>query len=155
MIRVLPIFTKYADRIYSGEKKIELRRGTLGLNHYSVVLLYEVTPSQVIKGGILIDGGFQLKPKEMWKKYNPVLGISEQDFFKYFEGSPVACGYSIKESFLLKTPYTKEDLKRIDFVAPQGISTWTGETPPEVEKLKEQYNLRWSAERPHQLDLIK
>lgn len=142
MIIVLSIYSQYADKIFSGEKTIELRKDSMGLKSNDFILLYETIPERKIRGGFLVENIFHCHPSVMWKNNHPVLGIKKDDYLKYYENSQVSYGIRVKEVFLLDNPLNQDDLVSRRFTPPQGFVHWTWDAPKEIINIAKKYNLR-------------
>ena|ERR1044072_2037334 len=90
---LLSIKPKYANAILTGEKKVEFRKA-LFKNDVKRVYIYSSAPEQKIIGYFTIDEIVSASPKKLWKEFNPVGVINEEEFFDYFADKSI--GYSIK-----------------------------------------------------------
>lgn len=114
---LLSIKPKYANAILSGEKLVEFRKLTFK-QEIERVYIYSSSPEQRILGYFTIEDIISDTPKKLWKEFNRVGSITEEDFFDYFANKEI--GYTIKIKSVNKFKRAK-DPKEIfkNFVAPQ------------------------------------
>jgi predicted transcriptional regulator len=89
---ILSIKPKYANAILAGEKKVEFRKLTFK-KEIEKVYIYSSAPEQRIIGYFTIKNIISDTPERLWRKFNRVGSINEEDFFDYFENKEI--GYSI------------------------------------------------------------
>lgn len=116
---LLPIKPLYANRILSGEKKVEYRKQVLSRKDVSYVLIYTSHPICRVVGEFKIAGILSDTPDKLWEKTADVGGINQTDYFAYFAGRSIAYAYQIEEVKVFETPRTLSEygLKR----APQNF----------------------------------
>jgi predicted transcriptional regulator len=90
---LLSIKPKYANAILAGEKLVEFRK-LVFKKPIERVYIYSSAPEQRIIGYFIIEDIIADTPKELWKQFNKVGSIAEEDFFEYFANKKI--GYSIK-----------------------------------------------------------
>jgi predicted transcriptional regulator len=114
---LLSIKPKYANAILAGVKLVEFRKLTFK-QEIERVYIYSSSPEQRIIGYFTIEDIISDTPKKLWKEFNRVGSITEEDFFDYFANKEI--GYSIKIKSVNKFKKAK-DPKEIfeNFVAPQ------------------------------------
>lgn len=114
---LLSIKPKYANAILAGVKLVEFRKLTFK-QEIERVYIYSSSPEQRIIGYFTIEDIISDTPKKLWKEFNRVGSITEEDFFDYFANKEI--GYSIKIKSVNKFKKAK-DPKTIfeNFVAPQ------------------------------------
>jgi predicted transcriptional regulator len=69
-IKELSIKRVYAERIFTGEKTIELRKRDIGIYPGMLILLYEVVPDSCIRGGFILHRTKCLPKDTMWQQYH-------------------------------------------------------------------------------------
>lgn len=89
---ILSIKPVYANEILTGRKKVEFRK-RIFKRDVEKVYIYSSSPLRKIVGYFTFNYIDQDSPEKLWSKYKDVAGISETDFFKYFDGHDK--GYSI------------------------------------------------------------
>ena len=103
---LLPIKPLYANRILSGEKKVEYRKQVLSRRNVSNVLIYASRPVCRVIGEFRIAGIISDTPDKLWKKTAGVGGINRTDYFAYFANHSIAYAYQIEEVKVFGTPRT-------------------------------------------------
>jgi len=92
---LVSIHPEFADRILSGEKKVEFRRRALGLG-VTYIIIYATRPVGAVVGvaeiGIVECGS----PATLWAQFGHVGGIGRSDFFRYFEGATTGFAYALQ-----------------------------------------------------------
>ena len=111
----------YADLVFSGLKKAELRRHLSGGLEGRDVFVYVSSPVKILRGGFRIGQVWSGTPKDIWKEVSCMAGVSRKTFNEYYSGAPVAFALEIIDVWEYKTPKTLDELrmKFIDFVVPQ------------------------------------
>lgn len=89
---LLSIKPKYADAIFSGDKKIEFRK-KIASSSVGRVFVYSSFPCKRIIGYFDIERILYCPPIVLWNKYKNIGCISYDEFFGYFTG--VSFGYGI------------------------------------------------------------
>jgi predicted transcriptional regulator len=114
---LLSIKPKYANAILAGQKLVEFRKLAFK-REIERVYIYSSAPEQRIIGYFIIDAIVSDTPAGLWKQFNKVGSINEEDFFEYFANKEI--GYSIKIKSVNKFRKSK-DPKDIfkNFVPPQ------------------------------------
>jgi predicted transcriptional regulator len=132
---ILSIKPIYANQILTGTKTIELRKSSMGLTASDVVLVYSSAPEQRFAFWFRIHRVEPLSVSEMWKRYEPVLGINHEDYAAYFGDLDTAVGLHVGEVHPLNPIPLREIEKVVDgFVPPQGL-IWLRDDCGRFEKL--------------------
>jgi predicted transcriptional regulator len=114
---LLSIKPKYANAILTGEKLVEFRKLTFK-RQIERVYIYSSAPEQRIIGYFTIEDIISDTPEELWRQFNKVGSITEEDFFDYFANKEI--GYSIKIKSVSKFRKSKNPKDIFEnFVAPQ------------------------------------
>jgi len=123
-VKVLPIFTMYADQIRDGTKAIELRTYNPGIFPGSWTLLYETRPAQVIRTAFYSSGFICMKPEQLWHEYSEIMGITPEAYDSYFDGK--SCAYGVMVEHVVDfEPILYQQLKQdLNFTAPYGCKSW-------------------------------
>ncbi len=93
---LLSVKPKYAEEIISGKKKYEFRKSIFKREDVEKMYIYSSSPVKKIIAIVDIDGILSDSPQELWEQCQEDAGISESEFFSYFENSDI--GYAIKIS---------------------------------------------------------
>ncbi len=98
MNALLSIRPKYVEEMVKGNKRYEFRK-SIFKKDVDKVWIYATSPTQKIVGTFVIGKILKDTPDNLWKKFNGLSGMREQDFFDYYSG--------IKEGFALELKYLK------------------------------------------------
>jgi predicted transcriptional regulator len=91
---LLSIKPEYVERIFSGEKTVELRRvvpKSLSIN--SELIIYSTSPEKCIVGKARLKKITRLPVTRLWDEIKNCAGIERKAFFSYFEGK--SHGYAL------------------------------------------------------------
>lgn len=114
---LLSIKPKYANAILTGQKRVEFRKLAFK-REIERVYIYSSAPEQRIIGYFTIDDIVSDTPKKLWREFNAVGSITEEDFFEYFADKEI--GYSIKIKEVTRFTKSKNPKKIFEnFVPPQ------------------------------------
>lgn len=107
---LLPIKPRFADLIFSEQKKYEYRRRIFKNDNIKRVVVYVTSPRCWIIGEFEIRSIIVDTPQEIWKQTSDAGGIPEGAFREYFRGA--AFGYAIKigKLFLFKRPKNPKEI---------------------------------------------
>jgi predicted transcriptional regulator len=111
-ILIVSIKPEFADKIFSGDKTIELRKAMPNVKKGDKIIIYVTNPVKAIRGIGTIDNIVEGTPNVIWKKYNSKTGISKKTFFDYYSNSLRAVGIVISDIFEFKEEVKLEDIKR-------------------------------------------
>ena len=109
---LLSIHPEYADSIFSGEKKIELRRTRPRVSKGDTVLVYVSSPRKELVGTFTVAGIVEDTPSSLWKKVKHIAAITSRVFDKYYAGSTYAIGIRVSAARTLPTPIPLADLRK-------------------------------------------
>jgi len=120
---VLSVRPLYSDRIFEGNKTVELRRRfPVAAPRGTIAYIYSTSPVRAMVGSTEIKNVMKMPVPEIWKKFGKMAQITKVDFDDYFAG--------IKEGFALKIsnprPFFRpvklmELRKRFGFEPPQSF----------------------------------
>lgn len=80
---IISIKHLYAERIYYGTKKYEIRTRIPKLQRYDYIFIYEPKPIALITGVIIVTNILKLTPQAAWDTKAHVLGITKDNFDEY------------------------------------------------------------------------
>ena len=80
---IISIKPLYAERIYNGNKRYEIRTRIPKLKRLDVIYIYETKPIALITGVIIVTNILKLTPREAWDTKEHQLGITKNEFFAY------------------------------------------------------------------------
>lgn len=117
---LLSIKPENVEKIISGEKKFEFRKKIWKRELIKIVFLYSSTPIRKIIGYFFIDKIIKGNPETIWHYCQEGAGITEEVFFRYFEGKSLAYAIRIGNLRIFDNPINPlETIK--DFKAPQSF----------------------------------
>ena len=86
---------RYADLVFEGVKRAELRRRTLARMEGRDVFVYVTSPIMMLRGGFRVGEVWAGTPQDIWDKVSESAGVDKDDFDAYYEGQSVACALEI------------------------------------------------------------
>ena len=106
---VMSIKPEYVTKIFNGSKRYEFRK-TLTKDFCSTVLIYATAPVGAIVGGFVCGSIYEDEPERVWGLCHRYAGISQDEFYNYFEGRNKAYAYRVLSSFCFLPCFKLEDL---------------------------------------------
>jgi len=119
-VALLPIKPKFANAIMDGSKRVEFRKVKFQRNVRHVVV-YASSPISMVIGYFTVAGIDEGSPAELWRKYEAVGGIAEDEFRKYYRSAGSAIAINVGEVKTLSKPVRLASLKR-NLTAPQSFA---------------------------------
>ena len=118
---LLSLKPHYADLVFGGHKKVELRRRFVKRLEGNDVFVYAKTPVRMLRGRFKVGRVWAGTPEEVWSLVSESAGVEKPDFDAYYAGRDVAYAFEIIEPLEYKSPLTLDALKRMfrNFVVPQ------------------------------------
>lgn len=104
---------KYANKLISGQKDIELRKMKPHVQQGDYVIIYASAPVKAVIGFGKVKNIIVCSPNEMWTKYSIRLGIMQQVFNSYYANHKKAIGIEFEMIKPIK-PIELEELKKVD-----------------------------------------
>lgn len=92
---VISIKHKYAEKIYSGEKTMELRKCCPSVPPGTRCFIYEPLPYGRITGFFDYGGCITSVPENLWNAYSKLMGIEKNEYLNYFKGCKRATGWLV------------------------------------------------------------
>ena len=129
----------YADLVFKGIKKVELRRRIVSQIKDHEVFIYVSNPSMELRGGFRVGEVWHGTPKDVWQMISHIEDVDKQVFDAYFEGQCTAYALEIKDVWEYKVPVGLSRLRNSfdNFVVPQSWRYLTTEERcafPKMEK---------------------
>lgn len=121
MAKLFSIKQEYTDKIYSKEKKVELRRQNINTKKGDKCLIYTTSPVKKITGTFTVKEKLRLPINLLWRKTKEIAGISKKKFFEYFEGCKKGTAIFFEQVKRLIHAISLNELRRIKrgFMPPQ------------------------------------
>lgn len=112
---------QYADLVFDGLKKAELRRRDLRRMKGRDVFVYVTSPVMQLRGGFQVGEVFIGPPDEIWEKVSSEAGVNKSEYDAYYAGRKIACALKIEYVWEYENPLELSGLraKFRDFVVPQ------------------------------------
>lgn len=104
---------RHADNIFSGLKKVELRRRSMNIDKGTIVWIYVKYPIAAIVGKAVVEESFSLAPISLWKRFSSISGLTKDEFFEYFDGLSKGFAIGLSQAAKLDRPISLDDLRRI------------------------------------------
>lgn len=101
---LLSVRPKYTAKIVEGEKKYEFRKRIFKRRDIKHIYIYSTSPVSKIVGTIIIKGIFEGSPGEIWEKCSLYSGMTEEEYFCYFENKEKAFAIEIKDVKVFTEP---------------------------------------------------
>ncbi|MHC1781243.1 MAG: ASCH domain-containing protein [Anaerolineaceae bacterium] len=120
-VLLLSLRPKYAKQVFSGTKKIELRRVKPKLNEGDTVLVYVSSPVKQVWGTFTVARIIDKPIRELWALVENEAGISKDEFYRYYSGVDHGYGIYIKD---IKSIFQPIDLHLIK-------EQWSNFHPPQ------------------------
>jgi predicted transcriptional regulator/predicted nucleic acid-binding protein/GNAT superfamily N-acetyltransferase len=118
---LLSIQPEFAHRIFTGTKKVELRRVRPKLEESDWVIVYVSTPVRAVVGAFQVDRIVEALPNRLWRIVRHEAGVTRKEFELYYAGASNACGIFFKKTMTLSHPVELAHLRRL----------WAGFHPPQ------------------------
>src|SRR5713101_2882063 len=83
---LISLASRHADKIFAGEKQVELRRRTMRVAPGATVWIYVKLPVGSIVGRARVEAVHASSPASLWRRFGLVSGLSREEFFEYFKG---------------------------------------------------------------------
>ena len=76
----------YADLVFEGLKKVELRRRIASQLNDRDVFIYVTSPVRELRGGFRVGQVWQGSPDDVWDSVSELATVDRREFDAYFEG---------------------------------------------------------------------
>ncbi len=117
---ILSIKPKYAEKILTGEKKVEFRK-QIPKHKLTWVYIYASSPSKVIVARFKVNKLTNGTPHELWLRFSNVGGVNKEEFFAYCGNKDTVHGLEIGEVERFEEPIDPYQ-KYNNFKAPQNFA---------------------------------
>jgi len=121
---ILSIQPRHAAKIFSGAKKVELRRTRpKDLNRGGLALIYVTSPNRCLAGAFRVTRVIEKPLGELWKAVRKKAGLTYKEFKQYYGGVPSGTGIFFQKVWTFPEPLSLQDLRRelSRFLPPQAF----------------------------------
>ena len=111
----------YADMVFEGLKKVELRRRIASQISNRDVFIYVSSPVRELRGGFRVGQVWEGSPEDVWNIVADLSTINRREFDAYFQGQAVAYALEVTNVWEYESPVGLSWLRDLfdDFVVPQ------------------------------------
>lgn len=120
-IIVISIKPEFADLIFEGSKKIELRKSSPNAQPGDLMIVYSTSPEMAMVGICMIKEVIKSTPNDIWINHSDILGIDEKRFNEYYSETDKAVGIVLSSVRRFKSKMPLKKVKEIfpTFTPPQ------------------------------------
>ena len=109
---LISLASRHADKIFSGQKQVELRRRPMCVAPGATVWIYVKLPGGSIVGRARIEAVHASSPATLWRRFGLVSGLSREEFFSYFAGVKKGFALVLEGAQRLRKSFSLETLRR-------------------------------------------
>ena len=118
---LLSVRPEFAERIFDGSKRVELRRRCPRIRPGDMVYIYVSSPVRALAGQFIVQRVLSLGVDDLWDVVRERAGVTQEEFEEYYKGAVLGYAIFIAESSRLPRPIGLATLRRI----------WGGFEPPQ------------------------
>jgi predicted transcriptional regulator len=128
---LISLASRYAEKIFAGEKVVELRRRAMRVSPGAIVWIYVKLPVGSIVGRARVEAVHASSPASLWRRFGLVSGLSKEEFFAYFNGVTRGFALVLEGARRLKQALSLDSLRSVaeGFNPPQFFVRLTPEHP--------------------------
>ncbi len=157
---LLSIRPQYANKIFEGRKRVELRRiCPKYIKKGDLVLIYVSSPVKSLCGAFQVDKVVEKPLPELWKAVKGKAGVSRKEFNQYYQGLSVGTAIFFNNFWKLSCPIELRDLReqRTDFQPPQNFRYATDDDliPVQHDEFMSLFTLKLLEKPTKQLKLLQ
>ena len=133
---LLSLKPQYADLVFEGVKKAELRKRAFAQMEGRDVFVYVTSPIMRLRGGFRVGDVWSGTPKDVWEKVSEMAGVDKSEFDAYYAGRSKAYALEITGVWKYADPPELNELRILcdNFVVPQ---SWRYVKPGEHRRFME------------------
>jgi len=117
---LLSIKPKYVESIMNGEKRYEFRKSIFRREGIDRVYIYSTSPIKKIVGAFNIGDIIEGHPSRLWEECGEYSGLTEFEFFRYFNGKKRVFAIKIEGIKNFNNPIDPREIFP-NFVPPQSF----------------------------------
>ena len=123
---LLSIRPRFVEMIFSGKKKVELRRVKPRVQAGDLVVIYASGETKGMVGAFEVEGVTAATPNSIWRKHNGGSGLTKREFDGYFSKAPIGYAIQIGKVWKIQEPVPLNTLRkrRAGFRPPQSYHYW-------------------------------
>jgi predicted transcriptional regulator len=128
---LISLASRHAEKIFSGEKRVELRRRAIRVKPGATVWIYVKLPVGSIVGKAKVEAVHESSPQSLWRRFGVVSGLSKAEFFDYFSGVTQGFALVLEGARLLTRSVSLAALRKVaqGFQPPQFFTRLTDQHP--------------------------
>jgi predicted transcriptional regulator len=137
---LISIHPEFVDKIFAGEKRVELRRRRPKLKSGDLIAIYATAPRCELVGLARVVNLHESTPQGLWDVVANDAGVDRERYDRYFSGSTKAIGIVLENPVAFLCAPTLEQLRRTwpGFHPPQGFCYLNPEQTPFIDALRSQ-----------------
>ncbi len=135
---LLSIHPEFVEKIFAGEKRVELRRRKPRLQSGDMIAIYASSPRCELVGLARVVRIRRSTPRALWGSVRNDAGIDRQRYDSYFEGSEDAIGIVFEDPVRFERPATLKELRVAwpGFHPPQGYRYLNADEAALIDQLR-------------------
>jgi len=128
-ILLISVRPRFAAKILSGEKTVELRRVRPRIGAGDCVLIYVSSPVKALAARFVVAEVIQASPSRLWRETQSEAAVTSREFKAYFAGVSTAYAISLKQGQLLRSPVSLDAIRHAwpEFRPPQSYRYLTNQ----------------------------
>jgi predicted transcriptional regulator len=126
-VLLISIKPEFADKIFNGKKKIELRKSMPSVEKGDWVIVYSTDPVKAVVGICEVKNVIKTSRTKMWKTHSKSLGINQKRFWEYYSNNTYAIGIELTKINKLDQKVLLSSIKKSlpKFAPPQTFRYYT------------------------------
>jgi len=121
---ILSIRPKHAAKIFSGLKKVELRRiRPKDLGNGTLALIYVTSPVRSLAGAFRVTHVIERPLTDLWKMVQKKAGLTYREFRQYYDGVSTGTAIFFQKVWSFREPLSLKDLRNelLTFLPPRAF----------------------------------
>lgn len=124
-VMLISIRPHFAERIFNGEKNVELRRVRPHVHRGDIAVVYASSPLKALVGAFVIEGVRSMTTSAMWTGHAAGLGVTRDEYTSYFTGARFAHGLLVGDRIRFQAVPLDAARSRVGrFRPPQSYMFW-------------------------------
>lgn len=111
-VLLLSIKPEFVEKIFNGEKNIELRKSSPNVVSGDLVVIYSTKPVKAVIGICTVKEIIKMTPSRMWELHSKNLGIDKKRFWEYYENIDQSVGIVLTSIQKFEDHISLESLKK-------------------------------------------